>query len=93
MLEQIISLVGALLILGAYAANQTGMVRSGDRGYSIANFVGSMLLLWVAVVDQRAGFIVLESAWALISVPHMIRPRPRNDPPSSPNPTDPSSRP
>lgn len=93
MLEQIISLVGALLILGAYAANQTGVVRSGGRGYSIANFAGSMLLLWVAMVDQRAGFIVLESAWALISVPNMIRPRPRNDAPSPPDPRDPLSRP
>ena len=68
------------MILSAYAANQTGMLASGDRLYSVANFVGSILLLWVAVVDQRLGFILLEATWALISVPHMIRPKPRTDP-------------
>ena len=86
MLHQIISLVGALLILSAYAANQSGWVESGGRGYSVANFVGSALLLWVAVVDQRLGFILLESTWALISIPHMVRPKTRTQDGTVPSP-------
>lgn len=75
MLHQILSLAGALLILGAYAANQSGLTGPRDRIYNLANFLGSGLLLWVAVVDQRIGFILLETAWALISLPHLVSPK------------------
>lgn len=75
MFHQILSLAGAALILGAYGANQAGLSGPRDRLYSLANFVGSVLLVWVAVVDGRLGFILLEGAWALISLPHLLAPR------------------
>lgn len=74
-LHQIISIVGAVLILAGYAALQRGLLDRDDRTFSVLNFVGSSLLAWVAIVDQRAGFIVLEVAWALLSVPGMVRRR------------------
>lgn len=80
MLHQIVSLTGAALILGAYLANQMGAWSPRDRVYSLANFLGSLLLLWVAVVDWRVGFIVLEAAWAVISLPHLISPKPAVSP-------------
>lgn len=80
MIHQILSLAGATFILGAYLANQMGAWRPGDRVYSLANFVGSLLLLWVAVVDWRVGFIILEAAWAVISLPHLISPKPAESP-------------
>jgi hypothetical protein len=73
MLFQLMSMVGAVLILGAYAAHQRGWTGPDNRWYNVANFVGSALLAWVAIVDRRAGFIVLETAWALFSVPGMVR--------------------
>ncbi len=75
MLHQIVSLVGALLILASYGANQLDLTGPHDRIYNVANFVGSSLLLWVAIEDWRMGFILLETAWALMSLPHMIRPK------------------
>jgi len=38
------------------------------------NLIGGALLLWVAIVDQRIGFVVLEAAWALIAIPPLFRP-------------------
>lgn len=72
MFYQIISLVGALLILVAYAGSQAGRIGRRDVSYNILNLVGSALLAWVAIVDHRAGFIVLESSWALLSIPPLL---------------------
>lgn len=82
MLIQIVNLLGAGLILGAYGANQRGWIGPPDRSYSLMNLVGALLLLWVAVVDVRWGFILLEAVWAAISVPQLISPpeRTRADP-------------
>jgi uncharacterized membrane protein len=69
---QLISVVGAVLILIAYAGNQRGRLDRRDRSYNVLNFVGSALLAWVAIVDRRVGFIALESAWALLSIPALL---------------------
>lgn len=73
MIYQAVSLVGALLILVAYAGNQQGWLGTGRRAYHVLNFVGSGLLAWIAIRDGRAGFIALESIWALLSIPGMLR--------------------
>ncbi len=80
MFHQIVSLVGAFMILFAYAANQRGFLGPQHRAYSLLNLVGSLLLGWIAIVDQRWGFIVLEGMWALASIPPLIKPpRPRKE--------------
>lgn len=73
MLHQILSLAGALLILAAYVANQREWLSPRDAAYSLMNLVGSLLLLWVAVVDARWGFILLEATWAAVSIPPLLR--------------------
>ncbi|MEP6821961.1 MAG: hypothetical protein ABI946_06380 [Chthoniobacterales bacterium] len=73
MFYQVISLLGAVLILSAYIALQTGRMDRHDRWFSVLNFVGSALLTWVAVIDWRIGFIFLEGAWALLSLPGIFR--------------------
>ncbi len=73
MFYQFVSVAGALLILAGYIALQFGWLGRHDRSFNIVNFVGSALLAWVAIVDWRVGFIILESAWALLSVPGMFR--------------------
>ena len=72
-LQQAVSVVGALFVLVAYAALQTGRLGRETQRFNALNFVGSALLTWVAVVDQRWGFILLDGAWALLSVLGMIR--------------------
>ena len=70
---QIVSLVGALLILGAYGANQAGALTTRNIAYSALNFVGASVLAWVAVISTQYGFIVLEGAWAIVSLVALIR--------------------
>ena len=65
---QTISVVGALAILGAYAASQFGLADASKLSYQAANFLGSAALTVVAVVDWQLGFILLEGAWALMSL-------------------------
>ena len=71
--DQLVSLAGAALILAAYVALQRGWLPRESRLYNALNFVGSAFLTYVAVKDRRMGFIILEAAWALLSVPGMIR--------------------
>lgn len=74
MIHQLLSISGALLILAAYAANQRGRLGPGDPRYNVMNLVGSLLLLWVAVVDWRWGFMLLEGTWAVFSAVPLVRP-------------------
>jgi len=71
--DQLVSLVGAALILAAYVALQREWLPRESRLYNALNFVGSGLLTYIAVKDRRMGFIILEAAWALLSVPGMIK--------------------
>ena len=75
--DQLVSLIGAVLILGAYLALQRGWLPRESRLYNALNFVGSGLLTYVAVKDRRMGFIILEAAWALLSVPGMLKRAPQ----------------
>ena len=77
MFYQIVSLVGAVLILTAYGLNQTGRLHPTDVSYSLMNLLGASLLTWIAVVDRRAGFVLVEGAWALMSLIPLVRPRRR----------------
>ncbi len=79
MLYQVISVVGATLILLAYYANQKHWTKPDDPLYNILNLAGAGLLGWIAVVDQRLGFILLEVVWAAVAVPPLLRAVVRND--------------
>ncbi len=72
---QIVSLAGAGLILLGYAGNHYDWFGPRDRSYNLMNLVGALLLLWVALIDMRWGFIVLEVVWAGISIPPLFRAR------------------
>ena len=64
---QAISVVGALLVLAAFAANQFGRTDASSLLYQITNLVGSVILTVVAVIEVQWGFILLEGTWALVS--------------------------
>lgn len=77
-LVQVVSLLGALLILGAFFTLQRGWWTAHDSGYLWANCIGATLLTAVAVWDRRLGFIVLEGAWALVALMSIVRGPPRD---------------
>jgi hypothetical protein len=77
LLLQLVSLAGAALILAAYALSQAGRVGPSHAAYMAMNFLGAALLTWVAVADRRIGFIILEGAWAVLSLVPLVRGRRR----------------
>lgn len=73
LLDQLASLAGAVLILGAYVALQRGWLGRETRAYNALNLVGSLLLTYSAVRARNAGFVILEGSWALLSLPGAVR--------------------
>ncbi len=69
---QIVSILGALAILGAYVANQLGRISPSHLSYTVANFVGAAILTAVAVADRQIGFMLLQGAWTLVSLVGMV---------------------
>lgn len=65
---QAVSIVGAVAILAAFAANQLGWISPSQLLYAGANFVGGAILTVVAVLDEQVGFIVLQGAWTMVSL-------------------------
>lgn len=63
-----IQIVGSLLILAAFAGALLGRLNQASYRYLTANAVGSAVLTVTAVISVEWGFILLEGAWALVSV-------------------------
>ncbi len=65
---QVISVLGAMAILLAYAANQLRFIGPANLSYALLNFIGSFVLAVIAVIEVQWGFILLEGVWALVSL-------------------------
>ncbi|HRW90466.1 MAG TPA: hypothetical protein P5027_10990, partial [Flavobacteriales bacterium] len=72
-MDQLPQLIGAGLLLIGYALSQTGRIRGDSLGYLVLNALGSLLLLIDAVRAMQWGFIILEAAWFLFSLPGIYR--------------------
>jgi len=70
---QALSVLGALMILGAYAANQLRWIGPQDVSYALINTLGAGLLSFVAVVERQWGFLLLEGVWTLVSLLALLR--------------------
>ena len=73
MLEQIISLAGAVLILVAFAAQQLEKIKQDSVLYLSLNLVGAVILAIVAYRIRQLGLTLLEGAWAGISLYSLVR--------------------
>ena len=65
---QFVQLAGALLILAAFVLAQAGFLEQRSYRYLVANLAGAAVLAFDAWIEGQLGFLVLEAAWALVSV-------------------------
>jgi hypothetical protein len=68
---QVLSVIGAILILAAYGAVQMRWLTAGFT-FSLVNLAGSLILAVVAVVEEQIGFALLEGVWAAISIAALV---------------------
>src|SRR5215218_9411786 len=72
---QVVSVLGSLLVLGAYVASQFGWLSVKGLTFALANIVGSGILAVVAALEAQWSFLLLEGAWALVSLVAVLRQR------------------
>ena len=66
-MDQVIQVIGALMILAGFAGTQVGRLRADSLTYLILNLVGSAVLAWLAFDEHQWGFVLLEAVWAAVS--------------------------
>jgi protein-S-isoprenylcysteine O-methyltransferase Ste14 len=71
-MDQLIQIVGALLILVAFGAVQFNRMSPNSSLYLALNLVGSIILAVLALAASQWGFVLLESVWAIVSAWSLI---------------------
>ena len=72
-MEQTIQMVGAIVVLAGFVANQRMGLSSDAPLFLLANAVGTAVLTGCAAVNHDLGFVLLEGVWAVISTLSLIR--------------------
>lgn len=72
-MEQIVQILGAVLILVAFAGAQVGAMTVTSRVYLVLNFVGSLILAVLAWRGRQWGFFLLEGVWSLVSLYGLVQ--------------------
>ena len=74
-LPDLLGIVGVACVLGAYWLLQTEKLKQTDRRYYAVNALGAALILVSLVFEFNLPAAIVESAWLLISLHGLLRPR------------------
>ena len=77
-------MIGALMILVAYAAAQTGRWSTDAPVYLWLNLFGSAILAVLAATSENWGFLLLEGVWAIVTTISLVKLRRRSAPARTP---------
>jgi hypothetical protein len=69
----IVQVVGALLVLVPFAAQQFGTLNANASAYLWPNAVGSGVLAVLAAINGQCGFLLLEAVWAAVAARSIMR--------------------
>jgi hypothetical protein len=67
-MSDILQILGAVLILGAFALLQFHRASQQSYPYLLLNLIGSTLLAVLVFLSHQWGLLLLEGAWALIAL-------------------------
>jgi hypothetical protein len=67
-MEQVLSGIGAAMVLLAYAGHMLKWMSTGGAFYALLNLVGSALLALVAGMNGLWAYVVLNGVWAAVSL-------------------------
>jgi hypothetical protein len=71
--DQVIQVIGALMILVAYAAAQAGRWSTDALLYLWLNLLGSAILAVLAGMSENWGFLLLETVWAIVTAGSLLK--------------------
>jgi hypothetical protein len=66
-MAQLVQVLGSLLVLAAFAANQRGRLATTSLPYLLLNLAGSAILGVLAALGHQWGFLLLEASWAVVT--------------------------
>jgi len=72
-MDQIVQVLGSLLILAAFAATQRGRLSTSSPLYLSLNLAGATVLAVLAAHERQLGFLLLEASWALVAGWSLLR--------------------
>jgi hypothetical protein len=70
--DQIVQIVGALMILVGFILTQGNLLDADSYLYLVLNLTGAAILAVLAFQSQRWGFVLLEGVWALVALAGLI---------------------
>jgi hypothetical protein len=82
--DQVVQIVGALLILAGFILTQRNLLDADSNLYLIINLAGAAILAVLAFQGQRWGFVLLEGVWALVALVGLIARLVRKEPAATP---------
>ena len=63
----VLELIGAIVILVPFALLQIGRMTSHAPAYLWPNLIGSVVLTFVAFVEEQWGFVLVQVVWAVVA--------------------------